>query len=118
VSADDRLIAARTDGGWLLVPLDGGAAVPVDGLEPDDRILTFSPDGKTLLVGRRSTGIVRYDRATRKVSVVVANPTQDLARLPLPMAVEIARDAKAWVYSAFEVSSELYLVDGLAPRRD
>ena len=111
VSADDKLIAARTDDRWLLVPLDGSAVVPVDGVQPDDRILTFGPDGKTLLVGRRGTGILSFDRATKKVAVVVASPTQALAGIPT--SVEIARDGKAWVYSVFVVSAELYLVDGL-----
>ena len=111
VSADDKLIAARAEDRWLLVPLDGGAVLPVDGVQPDDRILTFGPDGKTLLVGRRSTGILSYDRATKKVTVVLAIPTQALAGTP--MGLETARDGKAWVYSVFMVSAELYLVDGL-----
>ena len=111
VSADNKLIAARTEDRWLLVPLDGGAVLPVDGVQPDDRILNFAPDGKTLLVGRRSTGIVSYDRATKKVTVVHASPAQTLPGTPL--GAEIARDGKSWVYSVFVVSAELYLVDGL-----
>jgi eukaryotic-like serine/threonine-protein kinase len=111
VSADDTLIAARSEDHWLLVPLDSGAVLPVDGVQPDDRILSFGPDGKALLVARRGTGILGYDRATKKVTRVLASPTQTL--LGMPMGVEVARDGKAWVYSVFVVSAELYLVDGL-----
>jgi len=111
VSADDKLVAARTEDHWLLVPLDGGSALPVDGVQPDDRVLTFGPDGKTLLVARLNAGILSYDRATKKVSVVLASPTQTMAGIP--MGAEIARDGKAWVYSIGVASAELYLVDGL-----
>ncbi|MGH9885777.1 MAG: hypothetical protein ACREBE_09625, partial [bacterium] len=111
VSADDKLIAGRTEDGWVLVPLDGGAVLPVDGVQQDDRILTFGPDGKTLLVGRRNAGILSYDRTTKKVTVVLATPIQALAGAP--MSVESARDGKAWVHSTFVVSAELYLVEGL-----
>jgi hypothetical protein len=111
VSADDKLIAARAGDHWLVVPLDGGAVLPVEGLQPDDRLLTFGPDGKTLLVARRSAGILSYDRATKKVTVVLTSPTTALAGIP--MGVEVARDGKAWVYAVAMVSAELYLVDGL-----
>jgi hypothetical protein len=43
--------------------------------------------------------------------VVLASPMQ--APAGMPMGVETARDGKAWVYSVFVVSAELYLVDGL-----
>jgi hypothetical protein len=64
--------------------LDGGAGPAIDGVSPDDRIFTFGPNGKTLVVGRRSAG-----------------------------GGEFARDGKAWVYSLRVASAELYLVDGL-----
>jgi hypothetical protein len=111
VSADDKRIAARIEDRWLLVPLDGGDGLPVDGIQRDDRVLTFGPDGKTLLVDRRDAGILSYDRATRKLRVIVASPTQTLAGIPV--GGEIARDGKAWVYSIIVASAELYLVDGL-----
>src|SRR5262249_48949562 len=97
VSADDKLIAARTEDRWLLVPLDGGDGLAVDGVQPDDRILPSGPDGKTLLVARRGAGILAYDRATKKVTVILPSSTQTLAGMPV--AGEIARDGKAWVYS-------------------
>jgi hypothetical protein len=80
-------------------------------VQQDDRILTFALDGKTLFVARRSAGILSYDRATKKVAVIHASPTQPLPGMP--MGVEVARDGNAWVYSVFVVSAELYLVDGL-----
>jgi hypothetical protein len=112
VSPDDKLIAARVDDGWLLMPLDGGDSHPVEGLQRDDRILTFGVDGKTLLVARLDEGVLAYDRATKKTSVVIPSPTT-LASGRWPIAGEVARDGKAWVNAVEVVSSELYLVDGL-----
>ena len=53
VTPDGREVVARgSDGRYQRYPLDEGQGVPMTGLEGDDLIISFRPDGRSLLVYR------------------------------------------------------------------
>jgi hypothetical protein len=111
VSPDDKRVAVRVQNDSLLVPLDGGPARKLEGLGADDLPVSFSGDGKAVLVARKNAGLFSYDLATRKETKLYGNPAAgaggEISR------GFIARDGKAYVYSLRNQSSELFLVEGL-----
>lgn len=111
ISPDDKVVAVRVRDDSLLVPLDGSPARKLEGLSPDDIPISFSSNGKAVLVGRRNQGVFSYDLATKKQTKLFGNPAAG-ASGELSRGF-IALDGKAYVYSLRNASSELFLVEGL-----
>jgi eukaryotic-like serine/threonine-protein kinase len=118
VSPDAELLLARAagiDGRWHFYPLGGGAPRPVPGLRPEDGVLAWSSDGRTLYVGvgRPTPTVERLDIATgarekwREVRPSDSSGTSKILNLFL------TRDARYLAYTLERSFSELYLVDGL-----
>jgi len=116
ISPDGKRVAAQDPEGKISIyPVDGGAPVPVRGVEPEDVPVQWTPDGKSLLVGRREvpTRIFTLDVATgqRKLfrSFSPADPTGLFSNAP----PQFSRDLRAYVYTYQRITSDLYIVDGL-----
>jgi hypothetical protein len=118
VSPDAELLLARAagiDGRWHFYPLGGGAPRPVPGLRPEDGVLAWSSDGRTLYVGvgRPTPTVERLDVATgarekwREVRPSDSSGTSKILNLFL------TPDARDLAYTLERSFSELYLVDGL-----
>ena len=117
VSPDGRFAAGSSTKGRVTVyPIDGGAAIEVTGLEigPQDRILGFSSEGRSLLVGSA-------DRATYRIeSVEIASgkrqPWKEILLEDMSGSVGAAIFLGAdgsYVLSQSRRLNSLYLVDGL-----
>ncbi len=115
VSPDDRLAAVSgADGRILLVPLDGGAPRPMPGGEVNEQPVQWSPDGRFLYCYRRG------ELPARVFEVDVAGGRRSLwatIRPPSLAATEIvlflSYNLRIGVYGYDDISSDLYLVDGL-----
>lgn len=99
-----------------IVPLKGGAARPLSGLEPGDITLAWTPDGKGILVFNRDglpAHISRIDIATGKRSpvreILPANP----AGLSGIREIVVSRDGRSFAYNYSRKLSDLYLIEGL-----
>ena len=117
VSPDGQIVAAPSSNGRVaLYPVDGGVAMAVPGLEikPQDRILGFSPDGRSLLVGSPAGPVYRVERVD-----VATGQRQPWKDIPLGdesgisgTTVLLAADG-SYVLSRAHRFDRLHLVDGL-----
>jgi serine/threonine protein kinase len=99
-----------------LFPTDGGPAQPVPGFEPDDVVIRWAEDGKSLFVFKRDrlpASVYRLDVETGKrtpwMELTPADPA-GVMRIPI---VVMTPDGKSYAYNLVRDLSDLYLVRGL-----
>lgn len=116
ISPDGKQVAARNPEGRITIyPAEAGAPVAVPNVQPGDLPVQWTPDGKSLLVGRREvpSRIFIIDLATgqRKPfrSFSPADPTGLFSNAP----PQFSRDLKSYVFTYQRITSDLYIVDGL-----
>jgi Tol biopolymer transport system component len=115
-SPDGRwyLVSART-GGLLLFPAAGGDPRPVPGATPEDVVVRWSADGRSILVGRGTEvplPIERLDIATgRREPFRTLGPSDLTGAIHIgPLAV--SEDGKSHAYACRRMASHLFLVEG------
>jgi eukaryotic-like serine/threonine-protein kinase len=116
ISPDGKRVAAQDPQGKITIyPVDSGDAVPVQGVQPGDVAIGWTPDGKALLVGRREvparvfTVALASGQRTPFKTFSPADPTGLFANQP----PQFSRDLKSYVYTYQRITSDLYVVDGL-----
>jgi eukaryotic-like serine/threonine-protein kinase len=116
ISPDGKQIAAQDPEGKITIyPVAPGSPLVVPNTQPGDVPVQWTPDGKSLLVGRREvpSRIFVIDLATgqRKLfkSFSPADPTGLFSNAP----PQFSRDLKSYVYTYQRITSDLYIVDGL-----
>lgn len=116
ISPDGKQIAAQDPEGKITIyPVVAGSPLVVPSTQPGDVPVQWTPDGKSLLVGRREvpSRIFVIDLATgqRKLfkSFSPADPTGLFSNAP----PQFSRDLKSYVYTYQRITSDLYIVDGL-----
>ena len=119
VSPDGRLVAARgPDQKVALYPVEGGPAQPVEGFEPNDVLLRWSPDRRFVYAGSGNRRLL----TARVYRIEVSTGRRELWKefsLPDPTGVSgiscsaITPDGKTFVFSYGQQFSDLYIVDGL-----
>jgi Tol biopolymer transport system component len=100
---------------WLY-PVSGGDPQKLDfALNPNERVVGFFPDGKSLRV--RTAGvpvqITRVDVATGRREPWKEISPADLAGVQSIPIVRFSADGKSYAYSVGRILSDLYVVDGL-----
>ena len=95
-------------------PIDGGDALPVPGLKPDELPITWTQDGGGLYVagGTMPIPITRIDLATGGRTPVMTMAPTDAAGLRFATAA-ITPDGKHWAMGMAKLFSDLYVIDGL-----
>jgi Tol biopolymer transport system component len=116
VSPDGREILVKASGGALvLYPADGGEARPVPGATPDDAVIRWGADGRSLVVYRADevpARIERLDLATGKRSAIRTIGPADLTGLLSAGPFVFTDDGKAYAYACRRMFSHLFLVEG------
>jgi hypothetical protein len=117
VSPDGKFVQGlAVDGRRLLYRLDGGDPLPIPGLQPDEHLVGFSADSKSVFVhnfaGLPST-ITRVDLATGKRTEWKKLFPADAAGVDSIGGIGITPDEKSYVYSYSRTLSDLYVVEGL-----
>ena len=114
VSPDGRVVLAMLNRKVQLVPVEGGESVPARGLNPGDRPIRWTEDGRALYVTRRaespaSIWMVDPGSGERKLfrQVTPSEPTRGILQLL------ITPDGQTYVYSFRRALSDLYLIEGL-----
>jgi eukaryotic-like serine/threonine-protein kinase len=117
VSPDGKYVLA-IDGQnkrWLY-PLAGGDTQPVSAVLKDtETVLSWEPDGKSVLVGERGFpfNVWRvYLNSTRRDEVRTVSPS-DAAGIVTLGGIRFSADRKNYAYSYYRILSDLYVVDGL-----
>jgi eukaryotic-like serine/threonine-protein kinase len=116
ISPDGKQVAAEDPEGKItMYPLASGSPLIVPNTQPGDVPVQWTPDEKSLLVGRREvpSKIFTIDLATgqRKLfrSFSPADPTGLFSNAP----PQFSLDLKSYVYTYQRITSDLYVVDGL-----
>ena len=115
LSPDARSVAAfGPDGKAALYPVAGGDPAPIAGLEPQEHVLRWSPDG-ALFIARWSlpAEVYRLDPATGRRVLWKTFAPADAAGVLNVGPVLLAADGKSYVYSYRRVLQNLYIVTGI-----
>ncbi len=116
ISPDGKYVTASAGGTLKMLPIAGGEAQPIAGVEPKDSVIRWSGDGRFLYLRRSeepsALKIERLDLSTGRTEAWRELKTAD------PVGVEIGRvvmtpDGAAYAYSFQRDISTLYLAKGL-----
>jgi Tol biopolymer transport system component len=119
VSPDGRTLVARLHDQRVLLPVDGGPSRPCPGIEPQDRLLRWSADGRSIFIRRderRAIQVYRLDVAGGGRTLLWELAPRDRAGVTLyhdNFNLRVTPDGKSYAYSFLRSLSELYLVEGL-----
>jgi len=116
ISSDGNRVAAQDPEGKItLYPVSGGNTTVISSVQPGDVAVGWTPDGKSLLVGRREVParVFTIDLASgeRKLFKTLSplDPTGLFGNNP----PQFSGDLKSYVYTYVRNTSDLYVVDGL-----
>ena len=102
---------------WSLMPIAGGPATPIRGLNEGEIPVRWAEDGKHLylrLTKQFPVTIMKLDPSTGKREPVVETKPADMTGVkPWPRGVLMSADGKIYAYSYLRALSELYLVEGV-----
>jgi eukaryotic-like serine/threonine-protein kinase len=116
VSPDSKRVAATTDEGVAIVPLDGSQPQSLKGAQPGDIPLRWTKDGSALFVGHRgetSCPVARVDVQTGVSKPWKTFSPTDVAGVVGVACPVIAGDEEHYVYGYGRTLSDLFLVEHL-----
>ena len=116
ISPDGRWVAARLGSVLTLFPVAGGATRPVTGVNPNELIARWTPDGAGLYVydpTRMPVPLMRADIATGQREQVRETAASNASSVFGIQYLFLTPDLKEYAYASLHQDSELYLVDGL-----
>ena len=117
ISPDGKqVIGQGADGRPALFPVDGGEPRIIPGHTPDDRIVGFTGDGRSVYIQNIAglpTVVSELDLATGKRKVWKQFMPADAAGVDSVQNFIIKQGGKSYVYSFTRTLSDLYMVEGL-----
>ena len=117
VSPDGKFVMVRSQGKWMMWPVQGGEPTPVPGLNSDDRVMQWADDGKRLYLTHlgefRPLHVYIFDLATQKRTLWKSLGPADWTGVGGVGLVVISRDGKHYAYQAIRSLADLYYVTGL-----
>lgn len=119
VSPDGQFLLARDldeKEALAIYPLNGGEPRQIPGLEDEDRVVRWGPDGQSLYVYRprdRPLKLFKLNLATGKKEPGKEIIPADLAGIRGPINVLITPDGRGYIYAFTRSLTDLYLVTGL-----
>jgi eukaryotic-like serine/threonine-protein kinase len=117
VAVKESVVLKDTAGGLRLYRVDGGPSRAVEGLVLGDHLLSWSEDGRSLLVYRDGlpARIERFELATGRKELWKTLTPPDAAGSYYVGPVLVTRNGRYWAYSVNRASlSELWQLTGLA----
>jgi eukaryotic-like serine/threonine-protein kinase len=118
LSPDGKSYLARTrEGEFFLAPLQGGPSRPIRGLEPTDRPLRWTSDGRALFVRRTvrelPARVYRVDIETGRRELWKEFTPADPAGIWNITPAAISADGQIILFNYFRTLSDLYLAEGM-----
>jgi serine/threonine protein kinase len=116
VSDDGQFIVAMTGEGYKQFAVRAGTAQSVPGITPDDQVIRYSPDGKSLWIRRKNSQPVRVEQldiqtGARKILLPDFGPRR--AGVLLVSEVTLADDPRNYAYMERESISYLFEMKGM-----
>jgi Tol biopolymer transport system component len=109
-----QILYSTQSGAWLIQPAGGGAPRPVPQIAPDESVIRWGADGRSLYLERSSSVPFRFDRldlgSGRRVLVREVAPA-DRAGLLFGGGAALTEDLKAYAYDYSRMTSQLYVVE-------
>ena len=116
ISPDGKWVAAADESGTVrLYPVEGGEPQPAPGFRPDDELIRWSADGRSLFtyaVGMPGK-VFRVDLATGRREVWRELTTSDPAGVWRIHPVAVTGDGGTYAYSYSSTVGDLFLVEGV-----
>ena len=117
VSPDGLTVLVReSSGGQKLYPVDGGPARPVPGATPDDAVVRWSADGKSLIVVSLWSDVPlkveKLDLATGRREPYKTLGPADLTGAVQISPIAVSDDGKSYALTVRRMASHLFLVQG------
>lgn len=117
ISQDGKHVIAvgPEDGVFSIYPVEGGAPLPLPGMEKEYWPIQWTEDERMLYVrhGRSTAEIYRVNLSTGERTLWKEIVPADPAGLLSIDKIDITRDGKQIVYGYARITSDLYVVDGL-----
>jgi serine/threonine protein kinase/Tol biopolymer transport system component len=117
LSPDGRSLVTQSPEGVALTPFDGGPTRPIPGLQPDDRPLQFTADGRTLFLRTSArefpASVFRLDLSTGHREVWKELMPGDPAGITTLSPAAISDDGRTVLFLYARSLADLYLADGL-----
>jgi Tol biopolymer transport system component len=115
VSPDGREVVAFGQSlGFRRYPVAGGEGRAIPGLSPNDVVVRWAPDGRSLVVGSATSRTLdRLDLATGRREALVALGNEFPGGRWRPVFFGMADDPHVYVYVAAAYLSEIFTVDGV-----
>lgn len=112
-----RLILSQDARDWLIQPLAGGRALPITGVQPGERVVGWSEDGRSVFVrtGYRELPlkVTRLDLASGARTPALTFTPQDPSGFLAFRDVFMSLDGRSCAASCQKKLSDLYLVEDL-----
>ncbi|MFI5119614.1 MAG: protein kinase [Thermoanaerobaculia bacterium] len=116
VSPDGRFVVAQSsDGSLLLFSAEGGEGRAVPGAEPNDSVVRWSADGRSILVYKTwevPARLQRIELASGRRQLVRSIGPVDLTGVLQIGTFALSDDLKSYAYSCRRMVSHLFLVEG------
>ena len=117
VSPDGLQVLVReSSGGQKLYPVDGGPARPVPGATPDDAVVRWSADGKSLIVvslwSDVPVKVEKLDLASGRREPYKTLGPADLTGAIQISPIAVSDDGKSYALTVRRMASHLFLVQG------
>jgi serine/threonine protein kinase len=116
VSPDGLQILCSTPAGsYLLQPVEGGTARPVPGLTPDDQVIRWNADGRSVYVFRPANVPFRFeqlDLASGRRELLREVAPADRTGVLKGLGAALTEDNRAYAYRFLRMTSQLFVVEG------
>jgi serine/threonine protein kinase/Tol biopolymer transport system component len=116
ITPDSKLLLARDSKAMWLYPIAGGEPQKLNfTASPNELIMGFSPDGKSLRLRTRTlpVQVFNVDLATGRRTLWKEISPADPAGAQMVFGLTFSADGKSYAYSMSRVLSDLFVVDGL-----
>jgi hypothetical protein len=118
LSPDGKLaVALDSEQNAFIYPVEGSDSPrTILGLEPEDTIIRWGADGRSLLVARTEElpiKVHRLDPATGRKELLKEITPADPAGIFWPNEIRMTPDGKSYVYKLQRFLSDLFVVEGL-----
>ena len=116
ISPDGRTVLARTAAGYSFYPVDGSTPRPLSALSPDEVVVRWSPDGRSLWITRGDMVPLKVEQldlaSGRRTPLMMLEPVNSAGIVEMN-GLSLADDPRVYAYSSVEQGSRIFVVTGM-----